>query len=74
MRVSAQVLIYLDLQRALDAGLHFYLSDNGVVLTEGDEKGFVHPRYFARVTDKRGSLIDGWTPPIQDADTTLPES
>ncbi|KAI0030061.1 KptA family-domain-containing protein [Vararia minispora EC-137] len=67
MRTSAQVLIYIDLQCALDAGLRFYLSDNGVVLTEGDDKGVVHSRFFSRVTDKHGDPLAGWTPAAEES-------
>ncbi|KAJ7889229.1 KptA family-domain-containing protein [Mycena leptocephala] len=38
MRGSSQILIFVDVQRAIDAGLKFFLSDNGVILTEGDER------------------------------------
>lgn len=60
MRQSAQVLIYIDVQKALDAGIAFFLSENGVVLTEGDEHGFLSPEYFLRVEDRQGRLIPGW--------------
>lgn len=35
MRSSAQVLIYLDVQKALDDGIPLFLSANSVVLTPG---------------------------------------
>ncbi|VDC03338.1 unnamed protein product [Peniophora sp. CBMAI 1063] len=57
MRNSAQVLIYIDLERALADGLKFYLSDNGVILSEGNEAGSIAPTYFAKVTDKHGQSI-----------------
>lgn len=60
MRNSAQVLIYIDVQRALDAGISFSLSENGVVLTEGDERGFLSPEYFLRVEDRQSGPIPGW--------------
>lgn len=60
MRNSAQVLIYIDVQKALDAGITFYLSENGVVLTEGDERGFLSPEYFLRVEDRQSGPISGW--------------
>ncbi|KAF8260689.1 KptA family-domain-containing protein [Lactarius quietus] len=59
MRNSAQVLIYIDVQKALDAGITFSLSENGVVLTEGDERGFLSPDYFLRVEDRRNGPIPG---------------
>jgi 2'-phosphotransferase len=35
MRSDAQILIYVDIWRALEAGVEFWRSENGVVLTEG---------------------------------------
>lgn len=60
MRNSAQVWIYIDVQKALDAGIAFFLSENGVVLTEGDERGFLSPEYFLRVEDRHSGTIPGW--------------
>jgi 2'-phosphotransferase len=63
MRESAQVLIYIDMQKALEAGILFFLSDNGVVLTEGDVRGFLSPEYFLQVEDRKGRPIPGWRRP-----------
>jgi 2'-phosphotransferase len=60
MRNSSEVLIYIDVQKALDAGFKFFLSENGVVLTEGDHHGFLSPEYFLRVEDRRSGAIQGW--------------
>lgn len=49
MRKSSAILIYVDVPKALDAGIKFHLSANGVVLTEGDDRGFLAPRFFLRV-------------------------
>jgi len=51
MRNSAQVFVFVDVQKALEAGIKFFLSDNGVVLTPGDKNGFLKPEFFARVLD-----------------------
>lgn len=60
MRNSSQILIFVDVQKALDAGVLFYLSANGVVLTDGDE-GFLSPIYFQRVEFAKGrSPVPGW--------------
>ncbi|KAK7046758.1 putative tRNA 2'-phosphotransferase [Favolaschia claudopus] len=54
MRGSSQILIFVDVQRAIDAGIQFSLSNNGVILTEGDEQGILGTQYFLRVeTSKR---------------------
>lgn len=63
MRQSAQVLIYIDMQKALEAGILFFLSENDVVLTEGDVRGFLSPEYFLRVEDRKGRPIPGWPTP-----------
>jgi 2'-phosphotransferase len=39
MRRDAQVLIYIDLKRALAAGCPFWRSENGVILSEGMDTG-----------------------------------
>ena len=49
MRKSATVFIYIDVTLAISEGIKFFLSDNGVVLSEGDEKGLLSPRYFEKV-------------------------
>ena len=60
MRNSSNILIYIDVQKAIDAGIKFFLSSNGVVLTEGDESGFLRPQFFQRVTDKKGKELENW--------------
>lgn len=60
MRSSSQVFIYIDLDKALRAGIKFYLSENGVILTKGDDTGFLKPEYFLRVTNKYGKPLPGW--------------
>ncbi|KAI0319338.1 KptA family-domain-containing protein [Amylostereum chailletii] len=60
MRNSAQVLIYVDVQTALEAGLKFFTSENGVVLTEGDERGLLPIEFFSKVEDRNGQPVVGW--------------
>ncbi|KIL65540.1 hypothetical protein M378DRAFT_76750 [Amanita muscaria Koide BX008] len=57
MRRSSQVFIYVDVQKAIDAGIKFFLSDNGVVLTSGDETGFLKPEYFDRVVTAKNEVL-----------------
>ena len=61
MRANSQVLVYVDVPKAMGAGLKFYLSANGVVLTEGNENGFIPTELFERVefvtTNKAPSLL-----------------
>lgn len=58
IRKSSDVLIYIDINKALANGIRFYLSDNGVVLTEGNKDGFLECDFFQKVV-KVGSR----TPP-----------
>ncbi|KAI0085740.1 KptA family-domain-containing protein [Irpex rosettiformis] len=62
MRRSSSIFIYIDLENALRAGLKFYLSANGVVLSEGDSHGFIPPQFFQRVEDSKGNALPDWQP------------
>ncbi|KAF1918963.1 phosphotransferase KptA/Tpt1 [Ampelomyces quisqualis] len=53
MRKNSSVLIYIDIQEALDAGVKFYVSENGVILTEGNEEGFLSYEFFKRVESRK---------------------
>lgn len=48
MRASADVMIYVDVPLAMAEGIKFYLSENGVVLSRGQD-GVLHRRFFKRV-------------------------
>lgn len=54
MRASCDVLIEIDVDRAMAAGMTFYVSDNNVILTRGFD-GHVAPTYFKRVVDRHGN-------------------
>ncbi|KAF8074672.1 KptA family-domain-containing protein [Lyophyllum atratum] len=60
MRNSSQILIFIDVQKALDAGIEFHFSDNGVVLTEGNEAGILASEFFQRVEDAKRAALPGW--------------
>ncbi|KAI0825770.1 KptA family-domain-containing protein [Irpex lacteus] len=66
MRQSSSVFIYVDVEKALQAGLNFYLSSNGVVLSEGDSRGFIDPRFFQRVTDAKGNALPEWQLSVEE--------
>ncbi|KAI9834587.1 MAG: hypothetical protein M1819_002963 [Sarea resinae] len=53
MRLSSQIHIYVSLRRALSSGLKFWRSENGVLLTEGDETGMLPLEFFDKVVDVR---------------------
>lgn len=62
MRNSATVLIFVDVRRAMDAGVGFWRSENGVVLSQGDERGLVPLEFFRLVEDRLGKevlMVDG---------------
>ncbi|XP_027336479.1 tRNA 2'-phosphotransferase 1-like isoform X2 [Abrus precatorius] len=48
MRRDVNVLIFLDVRKALDEGMKLYISDNKVILTEGFD-GVVAPKYFEKI-------------------------
>jgi 2'-phosphotransferase len=53
-RNGSTLLIYLDLDKMLQAGLEVYVSANGVVLTPGDEQGCVGREMWNKVERVRG--------------------
>lgn len=48
IRNNADVYIYLNIRKAMEAGMVFYLSSNNVILTEGFN-GIVPPEYFLKI-------------------------
>lgn len=50
-RSSSEILIYIDVAKAMGDGVAFYRSDNNVILTEGID-GTVSSKYFAKVVDR----------------------
>jgi 2'-phosphotransferase len=55
MRANSRILVYIDTKAATDAGIRFYLSKNGVILTPGNEAGFLEPKFFKKVQRVRRS-------------------
>ena len=53
MRNSCNVFIYIDTAKALEDGLGFLRSANGVILTSGKD-GVLEPKYFKEVVHKSG--------------------
>ncbi|PAA56126.1 hypothetical protein BOX15_Mlig019540g1 [Macrostomum lignano] len=49
LRQSADVLIFVDLPKALADGFKFCVSRNSVILCEGDDTGHLPPAYFKEV-------------------------
>ncbi|CBZ53473.1 putative tRNA splicing 2' phosphotransferase 1 [Neospora caninum Liverpool] len=52
MRATVDVLIFLDVKKALDEGLKLFVSSNDVVLSPGNEHGIIETRFFSKVVDK----------------------
>ncbi|PWA53363.1 hypothetical protein CTI12_AA445870 [Artemisia annua] len=48
MRRNVNVLIFLDMRKALESGMKLYISDNKVILTEGFD-GVVPVEYFEKI-------------------------
>lgn len=53
MRKSSTVLVYIDILAAMKAGIKFFISENGVILTEGNENGFLPYEFFKRVESRK---------------------
>lgn len=49
MRKSADVYVYIDIEKALAAGIPFQLSANGVILSEGNQDGIIPKELFLAV-------------------------
>jgi 2'-phosphotransferase len=65
MRSDAEILIYIDLERALAAGCPFYRSENGVVLSEGidiggDGQTVIPLEFFDTVVERKERLGVLW--------------
>lgn len=57
MRHNSTLLIFIDLRKALEAGIEFFVSENGVVLTSGNKHGVLGVEFFERVVEKGGGLL-----------------
>ncbi|UJR25689.1 hypothetical protein I4U23_007040 [Adineta vaga] len=67
MRSSANLYIYIDMEKALKDGLKFFLSTNNVILSPGNEDGYIPTRYFRSVENSRGEKV---SLPIESLKTT----
>ena len=48
-RYNCNVKIYIDMKLALEEGIKFYRSENGVILTPGNKEGILEPKYFSKI-------------------------
>ncbi|KAL2124129.1 hypothetical protein VTJ04DRAFT_494 [Mycothermus thermophilus] len=61
MRRDAELVIYVDVERCMrETGMKWWISDNGVVLTEGGEEGLVPTRYFKEVVGRSQGVGTLW--------------
>lgn len=73
MRADAEMLIYIDIEKSLEDGaLQWWMSENGVVLTEGGENGLVPTRYWKLVKGRRQDVGVLWEDGVEVAE--LPQS
>jgi len=73
MRGDAELLVYVDVERSVrDGALDWWLSENGVVLTEGDGDGMVGTKWFKKVVGRRDDVGVLWEEGEKKVD--LPES
>lgn len=55
-RLDAQLFIFVDVRHALQGGIRFWKSSNGVILTEGNENGIVPMQYVDRAQPRKAEL------------------
>lgn len=61
MRKDAELLVYVDVEKSIrEAGMKWWMSENGVVLTEGDENGLVPLKYFSEVVGRKQNVGVLW--------------
>lgn len=53
IRSNSRILIYLDMKKAMDDGIEFYMSENKVVLSRGlGDEGIIEPKYFLEIKER----------------------
>ncbi|KAL7674034.1 hypothetical protein ACOME3_000317 [Neoechinorhynchus agilis] len=54
IRNSCQILIFVNVVKAVTTGsLKFFLSENNVVLTSGDNDGFLSKEFFEKIIERK---------------------
>ncbi|KRX10827.1 hypothetical protein PPERSA_00997 [Pseudocohnilembus persalinus] len=56
MRQTCDVFVEIDLQRAIESDMKWYISNNKVLLSSGHNR-VISPQYFKKVVDKNGNLL-----------------
>ncbi|ODA82779.1 hypothetical protein RJ55_01288 [Drechmeria coniospora] len=60
MRRDAELVIEIDVQGSLRAGVTWWRSDNGVLLTEGGQDGLLSTTFFKKVTGRAADVAVLW--------------
>ncbi|CAM1505531.1 Fc.00g111680.m01.CDS01 [Cosmosporella sp. VM-42] len=60
MRGDAEMIVEIDVEGSLREGLKWWKSENGVLLTEGDELGVLSTRFFKKVTGRKVDIGVLW--------------
>lgn len=61
IRRDSELLVYVDVEASLrEGGISWWISENGVVLTEGDADGFVPSRFFKEVVSRVSGVPVLW--------------
>ncbi|PHH61816.1 hypothetical protein CDD81_7919 [Ophiocordyceps australis] len=68
MRNDAQLIVEIDAEASLQAGVEWWRSDNGVLLTQGNEQGILSTAFFKRVTGRRLDVGVLWEEGVKEAD------
>ena len=72
MRKTCDMFIYIDARKAMAAGIRFFMSANGVILSEGVD-GYISPDFFARVDFKDGRRCEVIAGPLPEGGGTAAE-
>lgn len=68
MRKDAELLVEIDIEGSLRDGVTWWRSDNGVLLTDGGERGVLGTRYFKLVTSRAVDVGVLWEDGVKVAD------
>ncbi|KAH8175817.1 RNA 2'-phosphotransferase, tpt1 / kptA family protein [Sarocladium implicatum] len=60
MRKDAELVIEIDIKKSLEGGIVWWRSDNGVILSEGDENGLISLKYFREVKGRKQDVGVLW--------------
>ena len=58
LRKNAEIYIYINIEKATSDGLEFFESENGVILSRGNQYGYIEPKYFLKVVTKSGHILN----------------